>query len=101
MARKRYRYVILVGMNPDMGGSEEANQYVPTGAHSRLAALPKPIIISNPRPYWWKGFASKLYVELPPLMAPLGMEVGLVQACAGCCIRPHKKRVNAKIINKT
>ena len=55
---------------------------IPTGAHSRPAALPKPIIISVPRPHCWKGSASKPYVELPPHTAPLGMEVGPAQACA-------------------
>lgn len=49
---------------------------IPTGARSRPAALPKPIIISVPRPHCWKGSASKPYVELPPHTAPLGMEVG-------------------------
>ncbi|KAL8460534.1 hypothetical protein ACS0TY_032169 [Phlomoides rotata] len=52
------------------------------GAHSRPAALPKPIIISVPRPHCWKGSASKLYMKLPPHTAPLGMEVGPAQACA-------------------
>ncbi|KAI3476874.1 hypothetical protein L1887_61549 [Cichorium endivia] len=51
-------------------------------ARSRPAALPKPIIISVPRPHCWKGSASKPYVELPPHTAPLGMEVGPAQACA-------------------
>ena len=55
---------------------------IPTGARSRPAALPKPIIISVPRPHCWKGSASKPYVELPPHTAPLGMEVGPAQACA-------------------
>lgn len=55
---------------------------IPTGAHSRPAALPKPIIISVPRPHCWKGSASKPYVELPPHTAPLGMGVGPAQACA-------------------
>ncbi|MCD9644251.1 hypothetical protein HAX54_032430 [Datura stramonium] len=45
-----------------------------TGARSRPTALPKPIIISVPRPHCWKGSASKPYVELSPHMAPLGME---------------------------
>ena len=49
---------------------------------SSPAALPKPIIISVPRPHCWKGSASKPYVELPPHTAPLGMEVGPAQACA-------------------
>ncbi|KAI3476474.1 hypothetical protein L1887_61951 [Cichorium endivia] len=44
-------------------------------ARSRPAALPKPIIISVPRPHCWKGSASKPYVELPPHTAPLGMEL--------------------------
>ncbi|KAI3477002.1 hypothetical protein L1887_61379 [Cichorium endivia] len=48
---------------------------IPTGARSRPAALPKPIIISVPRPHCWKGSASKPYVELPPHTAPLGMEL--------------------------
>nr|GFA54200.1 pentatricopeptide repeat-containing protein [Tanacetum cinerariifolium] len=52
------------------------------GARSRPAALPKPIIISVPRPHCWKGSASKPYVELSPHTAPLGMEVGPSQACA-------------------
>lgn len=55
---------------------------IPTGAHSRPAALPKPIIISVPKPHCWKGSASKPYVELPPHTAPLGMGVGPAQACA-------------------
>lgn len=55
---------------------------IPTGARSRPAAIPKPIIISVPRPHCWKGSASKPYVELPPHTAPLGMEVGPAQACA-------------------
>ncbi|KAL3503931.1 hypothetical protein ACH5RR_033772 [Cinchona calisaya] len=55
---------------------------IPTGARSRPAALPKPIIISVPRPHCWKGSASKSYVELPSHTAPLGMEVGPAQACA-------------------
>jgi hypothetical protein len=57
---------------------------IPTGARSRPAALPKPIIISAPKPHCWKGSASKPYVELPPHTAPLGigMEVGPVPACA-------------------
>lgn len=55
---------------------------IPTGARSRPAALPKPIIISVPKPHCWKGSASKPYVELPPHTAPLGMEVGPAQACA-------------------
>lgn len=55
---------------------------IPTGARSRPAALPKPIIISVPRPHCWKGSASKPYVELPPHTAPLGMEVGPARACA-------------------
>lgn len=53
-----------------------------TGAHIRPAALPKPIIISVPKPHCWKGSASKPYVELPPHTAPLGMGVGPAQACA-------------------
>jgi hypothetical protein len=57
---------------------------IPTGARSRPAALPKPIIISAPKPHCWKGSASKPYVELPPHTAPLGigMEVRPVPACA-------------------
>ncbi|KAL3513972.1 hypothetical protein ACH5RR_026689 [Cinchona calisaya] len=51
-------------------------------ARSRPAALPKPIIISVPRSHCWKGSASKSYVELPPHTAPLGMEIGPIQACA-------------------
>lgn len=54
---------------------------IPTGARSRPAALPKPIIISVPKPHCWKGSASKPYVELPPHTAPCGMEVGPAQAC--------------------
>nr|GFB25611.1 hypothetical protein [Tanacetum cinerariifolium] len=55
---------------------------IPTCARSRPTALPKPIIISVPRLHCWKGSASKLYVELQPYTAPLGMEVGPAQACA-------------------
>ena len=44
--------------------------------------VPKPIIISVPKPHCWKGSASKPYVELPPHTAPLGMGVGPAQACA-------------------
>jgi hypothetical protein len=55
---------------------------IPTGAHSRPAALPKPIIISVPKPHCCKGSASKPYVEFPPHTAPLGMGVGPAQACA-------------------
>ncbi|GER39140.1 TBP-associated factor 5, partial [Striga asiatica] len=51
-------------------------------ARSRPAALPKPIIISVPKPHCFQGSASKPYVELPPHTAPLGMEVGPAQACA-------------------
>jgi hypothetical protein len=55
---------------------------IPTGAHSRPAALPKPIIISVPKPHCCKGSASKPYVEFPPHTAPLGMGVGPAQARA-------------------
>nr|GFA29215.1 pentatricopeptide repeat-containing protein [Tanacetum cinerariifolium] len=51
-------------------------------ARSRPAALPKPIIISVPRPHCWKGSASKPYVELPPHTAPLWMEVVPNQICS-------------------
>jgi hypothetical protein len=47
---------------------------IPTGALRRPAALPKPIIISVPRPHCWKGSASKPYVELPPHTAPLSRD---------------------------
>nr|GEX29956.1 Gag-Pol polyprotein [Tanacetum cinerariifolium] len=50
---------------------------IPTGSRSRPTALPKPIIISVPRPHCWKGSASKPYVELSPHTAPLGMESGI------------------------
>jgi hypothetical protein len=56
---------------------------IPTGAHfNYTAALPKPIIISVPKPHCCKGSASKPYVEFPPHTAPLGMGVGPAQACA-------------------
>ena len=71
---------------------------IPTGARSRPAALPKPIIISVPKPHCWKGSASKPYVELPPHTAPLGMEVGPAQACAVKVVvqytKKRKKRKN-------
>ncbi|KAK7342280.1 hypothetical protein VNO80_25227 [Phaseolus coccineus] len=51
-------------------------------ARSRSVALPKPIIISVPGPHRWKGSSSKPYVDLPPYTIPLGMGVGLAQACA-------------------
>ena len=69
------------GWVPCFCGSR-SHALIPTGARSRPAALPKPIIISVPRPHCWKGSASKPYVELPPHTAPLGMEVGPAQACA-------------------
>ncbi|KAK7411405.1 hypothetical protein VNO78_02838 [Psophocarpus tetragonolobus] len=57
--------------------------YGPSIKHFLKAGrLPKPIIISVPRPHCWKGSASKPYMELPPHTAPLGMEVGPAQACA-------------------
>ncbi|KAG2384856.1 uncharacterized protein HKW66_Vig0119480 [Vigna angularis] len=55
---------------------------IPTSPRNRPTTLPKPIIISVPRPHCWKGSASKLYVELPPHTAPLGMKVGPAQAYA-------------------
>lgn len=72
---------------------------IPTGARSRPAALPKPIIISVPKPHCWKGSASKPYVELPPHTAPLGMEVGPAQACAvKVVVQYTKKRKKRKAI---
>ena len=65
---------------------------IPTGACSRPAALPKPIIISVPKPHCWKGSASKPYVELPPHTAPLGMEVGPAQACAVKVVVQYTKK---------
>lgn len=59
-----------------------SHELIPTGAHSRPAALPKPIIISVPKPHCCKGSAAKPYVEFPPHTAPLGMGVGPAQACA-------------------
>ncbi|KAA0050837.1 hypothetical protein E6C27_scaffold404G001030 [Cucumis melo var. makuwa] len=58
----------------------QSHTLIPTSARSRPTALPKPIIISVPRPHCWKDSASKPYVELPPHTAPLGMEVGQAQA---------------------
>ena len=73
---------------------------IPTGARSRPAALPKPIIISVPRPHCWKGSASKPYVELPPHTAPLGMEVGPAQACALKVVVHDLIRIRPKPIKK-
>ncbi len=69
---------------------------IPTGARSTPAALPKPILISVPRPHCWKGSASKPYVELPPHTAPLGMEVGPAQACAVKVVVHERRRVEVK-----
>lgn len=68
---------------------------------SRPAALPKPIIISVPRPHCWKGSASKPYVELPPHTAPLGMGVGH-PACAVQVVvhDKNRKKKNEKFTNQ-
>ena len=60
----------------------QSHALIPTSARSR-PTLPKPIIISAPKPHCWKGSASKPYIELLPHTALLGigMEVGPVPAC--------------------
>ncbi|KAA0047301.1 hypothetical protein E6C27_scaffold908G001010 [Cucumis melo var. makuwa] len=65
---------------------------IPTGARSRPTTLLKPIIISVPKPHYWKGSASKSYVELPSHMAPLGIEVGQAQAYAVKVVILHLKQ---------
>ena len=79
---KRCFYSQVKGESHASVCGSQSHTLIPTGARSRPAALPKPIIISVPRPHCWKGSASKPYVELPPHTAPLGMEVGPAQACA-------------------